>query len=463
MNRTKWQGRRRESRFRLLDMTEFSIPQERKVVTAIPGPKSQALHARRLKAVGHGVGAALPAYIERANGAILVDIDGNHMIDLGSGIGVVSIGHTNQGVIDSVSKQVGELTHTLFTVTPYEQYVEVCEILNRHTPGDFEKRSALFNSGSEAVENAVKLARKFTGRGEIAVFDHGYHGRTNLTMAMNFKAMPYGSGFGPFAPGVNHIPMSYPFRDPEGMTGAEAAARAINYMDKRVGGSNLAAIVIEPIQGEGGFVVPAPGFLTAIAAWAKENGIVMIADEVQAGIARTGQWFASEFEPTFVPDLVTIAKGIAGGMVISAVTGRAEIMDSSHPGGIGGTFGGNPVSAAAAISVLKQIEAGGVLENAQRIESVLVPRLKQLQAKYPVIGDIRGRGAMIAIELIEPGTLNPNKAAVDSLVAHCHKNGVLILNAGTHYNVIRFLPPLVISDELLNDALDVLEAGLAAL
>jgi len=444
-------------------MSEFSIPQERKVVTSIPGPKSQELHAKRLKAVSHGVGAALPVYIEKANGAILVDVDGNHFTDLGSGIGVVSIGHTNQGVVDAVSAQVAQLTHTLFTVTPYEQYVEVCEILNRHTPGNFEKRSALFNSGSEAVENAVKLARKFTGRGEIAVFDHAYHGRTNLTMAMNFKAMPYGSGFGPFAPSVTHVPMSYPFRDPQGLTGEEAAKRAITYMEKRIGGSNLAAIVIEPVQGEGGFIVPAPGFLTSLASWAKENGIVMIADEVQSGIARTGQWFASEFEPTFVPDLVTIAKGIAGGMVISAVTGRAEIMDSSHPGGIGGTFGGNPVAAAAAISVLKQIEAGGVLESALRIESVLKPALSALQAKYPVIGDIRGRGAMIAIELVEAGTHNPNPAAVEALVKHCHQNAVLVLNAGTYANVIRFLPPLNISDELLHDALEVLEAGLAKL
>ena len=443
-------------------MSENTVAQERKLVTTIPGPKSKELHARRVKAVSNGVGAALPVYIERAKGAILVDVDGNQLIDLGSGIGVVSIGHTDQGVIDAVSHQVTQLTHTLFTVTPYEQYVEVCELLNKHTPGNFEKRSALFNSGSEAVENAVKFARKFTGRGEIAVFDHGYHGRTNLTMAMNFKAAPYATGFGPLATSVNHIPMSYPFRDPEGMTGEEAAARAINYMEKRVGGDQLAAIVIEPIQGEGGFIVPAPGFLTAIANWAKANGIVVIADEVQAGIARTGQWFASEYEPTFVPDLVTIAKGIAGGMVISAVTGRADIMDAAHPGGIGGTFGGNPVSAAAAVSVLKQIEAGGVLENAQRIEKTLKARLDELKDKYGVVGEVRGRGAMLAIEFVEAGTRNPNKDLTDKLVAHCHKNGVLVLNAGTHYNVIRFLPPLVITDELLNDAVDVLEEGIKA-
>ena len=444
-------------------MTEFTIAQERKVVTSIPGPKSQELHKRRLKAVSAGVGAALPVYIEKGNGAILVDVDGNHFIDLGSGIGVTSIGHTDPAVVQAVSNQVAQLTHTLFTVTPYLPYVEVCEILNKHTPGDFEKRSALFNSGSEAVENAIKYARKFTGRGEVAVFDHGYHGRTNLTMAMNFKAFPYASGFGPFAPGIHHVPMSYPFRDPEGMTGQEAAGRAITYMEKRIGGANLAAIVIEPIQGEGGFIVPAPGFLTAIAAWAKENGIVMVADEVQSGIARTGKWFASEWEPTFVPDLVTIAKGIGGGMVISGVTGRADIMDAAHAGGIGGTFGGNPVSAAAAVAVLKQIENGGVIEAANRIESVLRPALEALKAKYSIIGEIRGHGAMIAIEFVEAGTRNPNSAAVDAIVKHCHSNGVLVLNAGTYNNVIRFLPPLVITNELLHDALEVLEAGIAKL
>jgi 4-aminobutyrate aminotransferase/(S)-3-amino-2-methylpropionate transaminase len=366
-------------------------------------------------------------------------------------------------VVQAVQEQVAKLTHTLFTVTPYVPYIEVCELLNKYTPGNFEKRSALFNSGAEAVENAVKFARKFTGRGEIAVFDHAYHGRTNLTMAMNFKAMPYNSGFGPFAPGVHHVPMSYPFRDPAGMTGEEAAQRAITYMEKRVGAVNLAAVVIEPIQGEGGFIVPAPGFLRTLSAWAKANGIVMVADEVQSGIARTGKWFASYYEEGFEPDLVTIAKGVAGGMPISAVTGRAEIMDSSHPGGIGGTYGGNPVAAAAAVSVLRQIEVGGVLEQALHIESILLPRLREMQAKFPVIGDVRGRGAMLAIEFVEPGTHNPLPSAVDSVVKHCHQNGVLVLNAGTYANVIRFLPPLNISDAQLLDALEVVEQALAAL
>jgi len=444
-------------------MSEFTVAQERKVVTSIPGPKSQALHQRRLDAVSAGAGAALPVYIEKAHGAIIVDADGNHLIDLGSGIGVMTIGHTNAGVVKAVQEQVANLTHTLFTLTPYEQYVEVCELLNKHTPGNFKKKSVLFNSGAEAVENAVKIARKATRKNGIVVFDHAYHGRTNLTFTMNFKSAPYGNGFGPTAPSIQHVPMSYPYRDPQGMTGVEAAQRSITYIEKRVGVEDLAAIVIEPIQGEGGFIVPADGFLKTLSDWAHANGVIVIADEVQAGIARTGKWFASEHFDGWEPDMFTIAKGIAGGMPISAVTGRAEIMDASHPGGLGGTFGGNPVAAAAAVSVLKEIEAGGVIERAQQVGKLLGDRLNAMKAKYPVIGDVRGHGAMMALEFVEPGTLNPNKDAVDKLVKHCHSNGVLILNAGTYYNVIRFLPPLAITDALLNEALDVLEAGLAAL
>ncbi|MBJ7280255.1 MAG: 4-aminobutyrate--2-oxoglutarate transaminase [Rhodoluna sp.] len=441
----------------------MTIEQNRKLVTSIPGPKSQALHQNRLQHVGHGVGATLPVYIDSAHGAILVDVDGNQFIDMGSGIGVTTIGHTNEAVVKAVSEQVAKLTHTLFTVTPYLPYVEVCEILNAHMPGNFVKRSALFNSGAEAVENAIKLARKFTKRNEIAVFDHAYHGRTNLTMAMNFKNMPYADGFGPFAGSVTHVPMSYPFHDPEGMTGFEAAQRAINYMEKRIGAQNLAALVIEPIQGEGGFIIPAPGFLKTLSQWTHANGIVLVADEVQAGMARTGKWFATEHEEGFEPDLMTIAKGIAGGMPISAVTGRAEIMDSSHPGGIGGTFGGNPVAAAAAVAVLRQIENGGVLEKAIHIENIMKPRLLAMQDKYSVIGEIRGRGAMLAIEFVIPGTRTPNSAVVDAVVKYSHTNGVLILNAGTYGNVIRFLPSLAISDELINEALDVVEQAIAAL
>lgn len=444
-------------------MSETQIAQERKLVTSIPGPKSQAMHKRRLDAVSGGVGATLPIYIEAAHGAILLDADGNQLIDLGAGIGVMTIGHTNAQVVAAVQEQVAKLTHTLFALTPYENYVEVCEFLNKHTPGKFKKKSALFNSGAEAVENAVKIARKATRKNGIVVFDHAYHGRTNLTFSMNFKNFPYGNGFGPTASSIQHVPMSYPYRDPQGMTGVEAANRAITYMEKRVGVEDLAAIVIEPIQGEGGFIVPAPGFLKTLSDWAHANGVVLVADEVQCGIARTGKWFASEWEEGFEPDLFTIAKGIAGGMPISAVTGRAEIMDASHPGGLGGTFGGNPVAAAAAVAVLKQIEAGGVIERAEQIGAILTQRLNAMKEKYPVVGDVRGRGAMMAIEFVEPGTLNPNKPAVDSVTKHAHSNGVLVLSAGTYYNVIRFLPPLAITDGLLNEALDVIEAGIAQL
>ena len=434
----------------------------RKIVTAIPGPKSQALHANRLQHVSAGVGATLPIYIDHAHGAILTDVDGNQFIDFGSGIGVTTIGHTNDGVVKAVQEQVAKLTHTLFTVTPYVPYVRVCELLNKHTPGTFAKKSALFNSGAEAVENAVKFARKFTRKSEIVVFDHAYHGRTNLTMAMNFKAAPYGNGFGPMAGSVHHVPMSYPFRDPEGMTGEEAARRAITYIEKRVGVEDLAAIFIEPIQGEGGFIVPAPGFLKSLQDWARANNVLIVADEVQSGVARTGSWFASDWEAGFEPDMVTIAKGIAGGMPISAVTGRAEVLDAAHAGGIGGTYGGNPVAAAAAIAVLEQIEAGGPLERARAIESFMLPRLLELKQRHAIIGDVRGRGAMLAIELVEPGTKNPNPTAVTKVFNFCAANGVLVLNAGTHANVLRFLPPLAITDEQLTDALNVLDAALAS-
>lgn len=441
----------------------MTIEQKRHLVTAIPGPKSLAMQERRSQVISGGVGTMLAAFIDEAHGAILKDVDGNQLIDLGAGIGVVTIGHTNPGVVEAVSKQVSKLTHTLFTVTPYEPYVRAGELVTSHAPGSFKKKAAFFNSGAEAVENAVKIARKATGRTEIAVFDHAYHGRTNLTMSMNFKVHPYGTGFGPLAGSVHHAPMSYPFRDPAGMSGAEAAARAITYLEKRVGASQIAALFIEPIQGEGGFVVPAPGFLKTLQDWTRANGIVLVADEVQSGMARTGKWFASEWEEGFEPDLITVAKGIAGGMPLSGVVGRAEIMDAAHAGGLGGTFGGSPIAVAAGVAVMEQYESGNWMQRALEIGEILTGRLNAMKNNHPVIGDVRGRGAMQAIELVEPGTKNPNSAATDALLKHCHQNGVVVLNAGTYNNVIRFLPPLAISDELLHDALDVLAAGLAKL
>ena len=438
--------------------SDHEVAQERRIVTAVPGPKSQALHARRLEVVSGGVGTTLPVYIDRAHDAIVVDVDGNHFIDLGGGIGVMGVGHTNDAVVAAVQEQVAKLTHTLFTVTPYEPYVRVAELLVQHTPGDHAKKVVLVNSGAEALENAVKIARKHTGRNGVAVLDHGYHGRTNLTMAMNFKAMPYNLGFGPFAGDVYHAPNSYPFHD--GLSGAEAAKQTISYLEKRVGAQDLACLVAEPIQGEGGFIVPAEGYLLALQEWCTANGIVFVADEVQSGVARTGAWYASEHFG-LVPDMITTAKGIAGGMVLAGVVGRAEIMDSAHSGGLGGTYGGNPVACAAAIAVFEQIEERGLLHEAARIERTLVPLLRELKAKHPVIGDVRGIGAMIAIEFVDPETHEPDAATVSRLAAAAAQHGVLVLTAGTYGNVIRFLPPLVISDELLREAVAVLDTVLA--
>ncbi|MHB1171939.1 MAG: 4-aminobutyrate--2-oxoglutarate transaminase [Lacisediminihabitans sp.] len=444
--------------------TTASVPQERRILTAIPGPKSIELEARRKAVVANGVSSALRVYVERAHGAIVVDVDGNQFIDLGAGIGVMTIGHTNAAVVAAATAQLNDFTHAMFTITPYENYVRVAELLAEHTPGDFAKKTMLINSGAEAVENAVKIARHYTGRPGVAVLDHAYHGRTNLTMAMTFKAMPYKAGFGPFASDIHHAPNSYPFRD--GLSGADAAKRTIGYLEKKVGASDLACLVVEPIQGEGGFVVPAEGYLPALQEWCTANGIIFIADEIQSGMARTGAYFASEHFG-LVPDLVLSAKGIAGGLPIAGVTGRAEIMDAAHPGGLGGTFGGNPVSAAAAVAVFEQIETHGLLAEGKRIAGILGPALLELQQNHDVIGDVRGIGAMFAIELVRPGTASttkePNPAAVSAIVAFAAQHGVIILNAGTYGNVIRFLPSLAISDALLNDAIGVLREALASL
>ena len=442
----------------------YSVPQERRIVTAVPGPKSQELHERRLAVVPTGVSSALPIYIARANGAVLVDVDGNQFVDFGAGIGVTTVGHTETAVVEAAAGQLQDVIHTLFTITPYEEYVRVAELLAQHTPGDHAKKTVLVNSGAEAVENGVKIARKFTGRRAVAVLDHAYHGRTNLTMAMNYKAMPYATGFGPFAGDVYHVPNSYPYRD--GLSGAEAAARTIAYLEKVIGASDLACLVAEPIQGEGGFIVPAEGYLAALQDWCTANGVVFIADEIQSGMARTGAFYASEHFG-LVPDLVLSAKGIAGGLPLAAVTGRAAIMDSAQPGGLGGTFGGNPVAAAAAVAVFETIERNDLLAEAGRIERALKPALVELQEKYDIIGDVRGIGAMIAIELVKPGTAQttkePNPDAVNRIIAAAAQQGILFLNAGTWGNVLRFLPSLAVSDELIADAVSVIDDAIAAL
>ncbi len=438
------------------------LPQERRVVTEIPGPRSRALQERRTAAVASGVGSVLPVYVAAAGGGVVVDVDGNSLIDLASGIAVVSVGNSAPKVVQAVQDQVAAYTHTCFMVAPYEGYVEVCEKLAELTPGDHAKKAALFNSGAEAVENAVKIARAHTGRDAVVVFDHAYHGRTNLTMAMTAKNMPYKHGFGPFAGEVYRAPMSYPFREPTEVTGAQAAARAIDVIEKQVGADNLACVVIEPVLGEGGFVVPAPGFLAAIADWCRDNGVVFVADEIQSGMCRTGAWFACEHEGV-VPDLVTVAKGVAGGLPLAAVVGRAEIMDAPHGGGLGGTYGGNPVACAAALGAIATMEELDLNAAARRIEQTMGDRLRALAEKVPAIGDVRGRGAMLAIELVEPGTTKPDAALAGKISAACHQAGVLTLTCGTYGNVLRFLPPLVMPDHLLDDALAVIEEVTLAL
>jgi 4-aminobutyrate aminotransferase/(S)-3-amino-2-methylpropionate transaminase len=437
-----------------------ALPQERRVVTEVPGPRSRELMARRSAAVSAGVGTALPVFVDRAGGGVIVDVDGNSLIDLGAGIAVVNVGNAAPRVVQAVQEQVAAFTHTCFMVTPYESYVAVCEELARLTPGDHAKRSALFSTGSEAVENAVKVARHATGRSAVVVFDHAYHGRTNLTMALTAKNMPYKHRFGPFAPEVYRVPMSYPFRDEPGMTGAEAAARAVQQIETQIGASNVAAVLIEPIQGEGGFVVPAGGFLPAIADWCRRSEVVFIADEVQTGFCRTGDWFASDAEGV-VPDLVTTAKGMAGGMPLAAVTGRADLMDAVHPGGLGGTYGGNPVACAAALASIETMRELDLAAAARAIGATMLPRLEALQARTPAVGDVRGRGAMIAVELVRPGTTEPDAELTGRIARACHAEGVVVLTAGTYGNVLRFLPPLVIGQDLLTEALDVLDAVVA--
>ncbi len=433
--------------------TAHRLPQERRLVTSLPGPRSAELAARRTAVVADGVSSVMPVYVADADGGVIVDVDGNSFIDLGSGIAVTSVGASDPGVAAAVGAQAARFTHTCFMVTPYESYVRVAEEIAALTPGDYDKRTALFNSGAEAVENAVKIARHATGRQAVVAFDHAYHGRTNLTMALTAKSMPYKAHFGPFAPEVYRVPGSYPVLD--GLTGAQAAARAIDMIDKQVGGDSVAAIIIEPIQGEGGFVDPAPGFLPALAEYARANGIVFIADEVQTGFARTGDWFACDHEGV-VPDLVTLAKGIAGGMPLAAVSGRAELMNAVHASGLGGTYGGNPVACEGALAAIDAMRSLDLPAAARRIGDIALPVLRSLAEELDIIADVRGRGAMLAIELRDPATGAPLPAVTKAAAAASVASGVLTLTCGTQGNVIRLLPPLVIDEDLLREGLSVL-------
>ena len=438
------------------------LPQERKLVTSIPGPKSQELIKRRNEAVSAALGMAIPVVVTQAGGGVIIDVDGNSIIDMGSGIAVVSVGNSADRVVENVKAQVEAFTHTCFMIAPYMGYIEVCEALNRLTPGTHQKKSALFNSGAEAIENAVKIARRFTKRQAVVVFEHGYHGRTNLTMGMTAKNMPYKDGFGPFTPEIYRMPMAYPYRCDSCSDSCENTVldTVLHKIEKEIGATNVACIVIEPILGEGGFIVPCKGFLPGLAKFCSENGIVIIADEVQTGFARTGQMFACEDEG-IIPDLIATAKGIAGGLPLAGVTGRAEIMDSIHPSGLGGTYGGSPVACAAALGAIATIEEEKLVERAQQLGKIISTALHEMKKKYPIIGDVRGRGAMQAIELVIPGSKDPNPAALASAIKYCQQKGVLILSAGTYGNVIRLLPPLVMPEHLLREALTILDEALA--
>lgn len=436
------------------------LTQERVLATEIPGPRSRELHALRTQHVARGFGVVLPVFVERADGAVIRDVDGNQLIDLASGIAVTSVGASAPEVVDRVREQVGRFTHTCFMVTEYEGFVEVAEALNRLTPGEHAKRTALYSTGAEAVENAVKIARTATGRQAVVVLEHAYHGRSLLTMSMTAKNVPYKQGFGPFAPEVYRVAGAYPFRfeGTDAECTAAALARLREVVETQIGPGNVAAIVVEPIQGEGGFVVPSPGYLPGVAELAREYGIVFVADEVQTGFARTGDMFACDDEGV-VPDLICTAKALAGGLPLAAVTGRAELMDAVDPGGLGGTYAGNPVACAAALGAIEAIESRGLVARARTIGERIGASLRGLRADVPAVGEVRGRGAMMAIELVGDDGRTPAPELARAVAERCHAAGVLVLVCGTFGNVIRLLPPLVIEDALLDDALGVLGAA----
>jgi len=405
----------------------------------------------------------LPVFVDHAGGGIIVDVDGNHILDLASGIAVTGVGASNPDVARRVSEQVERFTHTCFLVTEYQGFVDVASALNRLTPGTHPKKTALFTTGSEAVENAIKIARTATRRPAVVVLGHAYHGRTLLTMTMTAKNVPYKEGFGPFAPEVYRVASPYPYRWPGGADhcAKEAAEHLREVVTSQIGAHNVAAIVVEPIQGEGGFIVPPSGYLRRVQDFANEHGIVFVADEIQTGLARTGDMFACDHE-SVVPDLVTTAKGLAGGLPLSAVTGRADLMDAVPAGGLGGTYAGNPVACAAALGALETIERDNLVQKARDIEAIVMPRLEALLGNASVVGDVRGRGAMLALEFVRPGTKVPAPETAKAVASRCHAEGVLVLVCGTYGNTIRLLPPLVIGQSLLEEGVSVLEAAVAS-
>ena len=445
-----------------MTLLQDTLPQTRHLATTIPGPASTALHREREAHVTSGFGVTVPIFIHRAEGGILEDVDGNRIIDLAAGIAVTSVGASNALVQARVGQQMSRFTHTCFMVTEYDSFTKVAAWLNAHTPGDFDKRTALFSTGAEAVENAVKIARAATGRERVLVFDDAYHGRSLLTMAMTAKVTPYKKDFGPFPPEVFRAPTAtrlWAHRDGE-TTAATALAGVERLLVENVP-ETFAAMVIEPIQGEGGFLMPAPGFLAGLRELATKYGIVFVVDEIQAGLGRTGKLFASEYEG-IAGDITLTAKALAGGLPLSAVTGRTEIMNAVHKGGLGGTYAGNPVACAAALGVFEAFEDGTLLQNARAIEATVRESLEPLVDGTSVIAEFRGRGAMLALEFTDKISLETRADLAAEVAAACHSQGVLVLVCGTYGNVIRLLPPLVIGQELLRDGLAVLRDAIVA-
>ena len=434
--------------------------------TEIPGPQSRALLARRARAVPRGVPATTPIAVVNAEGAVLTDADGNRLIDFAGGIGVVNTGHRHPAITAAVRVQLDRFAHVCFAVSTYQPYVELAERLNRLTPGGHEKRTFFVNSGAEAVENAVKLARYFTGRSAVVCFEHGFHGRTNLAMALTSKVMPYKKGFGPFAPEVYRIPYPYCYRCPEAPAGGRCCMAARGRLEQifatTVDPGSVAAIILELELGEGGFVPAPPEYVQALAAFASEHGILLIADEIQTGFGRTGKLFACEHYG-LIPDLITTAKSLAGGLPLAGVTGRADVMDAPHAGGLGGTYGGNPLACAAALAVLDVMEAERLPARAQQSGERIRARFRRWAERLACIGDVRGLGAMVAMELVaDRETRAPDKALTARVLAAALERGLVLLSAGTFGNVLRVLAPLTADDALIDEGLDALEAALEA-
>ena len=417
--------------------------------------KSTELKARKAAAVPNGV-SSRGIYVAKAENSEIWDVDGRRYIDFAAGIAVVNTGHRHPRVMEAVAQQAQAFAHTCFHVVPYESYVRLAERLNALAPGDFAKKTLFLNSGAEAVENAIKIARYHTKRTAVIAFSGGFHGRTLMTMALTGKVMPYKRGFGPFPAEVYHAEFPHPYH---GITTEQALADLDRLFHGDVDPKSVAAIIVEPVQGEGGFNVAPADFLRELRRLCDEHGIVMIADEVQGGIARTGKMFSIEHAGV-VPDLITVAKGLGGGFPLSGVTGRATLMDAAHAGGLGGTYGGNPISIAAAHAVLDVIEAEGLCQRATAVGDKMRTRLQALARELPCIGDVRGLGAMVAFELVkDPKTKEPDAELTAAILTHAETRGLILLSCGTALNVVRLLAPLTIPDAVLSEGLDILAAA----